>query len=136
MKNLKYIPSILSMLLLVVCLQISVSAQMTENKLAAVSATGSSVRWDVSAPHAGLSVTIAAPDGRVFRVETKSGAAAEFTLSDKQGNRLPDAQYTYELRLTPEMSIAVKEQLAAARGQDDDPEDVRASRKCIGIPSL
>jgi len=106
------------------------------NKLAAVSATGSSVRWDVNAPHAEISVTIAAPDGRVFRVETKSGAAAEFMLSDKQGNRLPDGQYTYELRLTPETSKAVKEQLAAARGKDDDAEDVRAARKRAGIPSL
>lgn len=138
MKNLKYLPSILSMLLLVVCLHISASGQMVEdkNKLAAVSTTGSSVRWDVSAAHAGMSVTIAAPDGRVFRVETKSGASAEFALSDKQGNRLPDGQYNYELRLTPDISKAVKDQLAAARGKDDDAEDVRASRKRIGIPNL
>ena len=138
MKNLKYIPSILSMLLVVVCLHISASGQMAEdkNRLAAVSATGSSVRWDVNAPHAGLSVTIAAPDGRVFRVETKSGASVEFMLSDKQGNRLPDGQYTYELRLTPELSKAVKEQLAAARGKDDDAEDVRAARKRPEIPNL
>lgn len=136
MKNLKYLPSILSMLLVVICLHISATGQTAENKLAAVSANGSSVRWDVSAAHAGLSVTIAAPDGRVFRVETKSGAAAEFTLSDKQGNRLPDGQYTYELRLTPEISKAVKEQLAAARGKDDDAEDVRAARKRASIPTL
>jgi hypothetical protein len=107
-----------------------------KNKLAAVSTTGSSVRWDVSAAHAGMSVTIAAPDGRVFRVETKSGASAEFALFDKQGNRLPDGQYNYELRLTPDISKAVKDQLAAARGKDDDAEDVRASRKRIGIPNL
>ena len=138
MKNLKYIPSILSLLLVVICLHISASGQMAEdrNKLAAVSATGSSVRWDVNAPHAGLSVTIAAPDGRVFRVETKSGSSAEFILSDKQGNRLPDGQYTYELRLTPEISKAVKEQLAAARGKDDEAEDVRAARKRVGLPNL
>lgn len=137
MKNRKYIPSILSMLLVVVCLHISASAQTAEDrsKLAAVSGTGSSVRWDVNAPHAGLSVTIAGPDGRVFRVESKSGSSAEFILSDKQGNRLPDGQYTYELRLTPEISKAVKEQLATARGKDNDAEDVRAERKRIGIPT-
>jgi hypothetical protein len=66
----------------------------------AVSATGSSVRWDVTAPNARLSVTIAAPDGRIFRQEAKGGSA-EVALFDKQGNRLPDGQYTYELRLTP-----------------------------------
>ena len=138
MKNLKNLPSILGMLLVVVCLHVSASGQMSEdkNKLAAVSATGSSVRWDVSSAHAGMSVTIAAPDGRVFRVETKSGASAEFALSDKQGNRLPDGQYTYELRLTPDISKAVKDQLAAARGKDDDAEDVRAARKRVSIPNL
>lgn len=135
MKNLKYIPSILSMLLLVVCLQISASGQMTENKLAAISASGSSVRWDVSAPHAGLSVTIAAPDGRTFRQESK-GSSAEFMLADRQGNRLPDGQYTYELRLSPEISKAVKDKLAAARGKDDEPEDVRAARIRATMPGL
>jgi hypothetical protein len=138
MKNLKYIPSILSILLVVVCLHISASAQMADerSKLATVNATGSSVRWDVNAPHAGLSVTIAAPDGRVFHLQSKSGSSAEFMLADKQGNRLPDGQYTYELRLTPEISKAAKEQLAAARGKDDDPEDVRAARKRAGTPNL
>jgi hypothetical protein len=138
MKNSKYIPSILSIVLVVICLHISASGQTAEdrNKLAAVSGTGSSVRWDVSAPHAGLSVTIAAPDGRVFRVESKSGSSAEFILSDKQGNRLPDGQYVYELRLTPEISKAVKEQLAAARGKDDEAEDVRAARKRVALPNL
>jgi hypothetical protein len=138
MNNLKYITSMFSMPLMVVCLYISASGQTAEdiNRLATVSGAGSSVRWDVSAANAGGTVTILAPDGRVFRVETKSGAAAEFMLSDKQGNRLPDGQYTYELRLTPELSKAVKEQLAAARGKDDDPEDVRAARKRVGIPAL
>jgi len=138
MKNLKYPPVILSMLLAIVCLQISASGQMAEdkNRIAAVSSTGSSVRWDVSAPHAELSLTIAAPDGRIFRVASKSGAAAEFTLTDKQGNRLPDGQYTYELRLTPEISKAVKAQLEAGRGKDDDAEDVRASRKRMAVPNL
>ncbi len=138
MKNLKYLSSTLSLLLVLVCLHMSALGQMAEdrNKLAAVSSTGSSVRWDVSVPHAELSLTIVAPDGRVFRVTSKSGASAEFTLTDKQGNRLSDGQYTYELRLTPEISKAVKAQLAAARGKDDDAEDVRASRKRIGVPNL
>src|SRR6185295_5656109 len=137
MKNLKYAISILSLLLVVVCLHISASAQAVreENKLAAISASGSSVRWDVTAAHAGLTVTVAAPDGRIFRQESK-GSSAEFSLSDRQGNRLPDGQYTYELRVTPEISKAVKEQLAAARGKDDDAEDVRAARKRTTLPGL
>jgi len=82
-----------------------------------------------------MSVTITAPDGRTFRQESKGGSA-EFTLSDRQGNRLPDGQYTYELRLTPEISKGVKEKLAAARGKDDDPEDVRTARLRAGMPNL
>ena len=136
MKNLKSISSILSTLLLVICLQISATGQAEDKKLATISAMGSSVRWDIGAPHTALSVTIAAPDGRIFRVNAKSGTYAEFTLTDKQGNRLPDGQYTYELRLTPEISKAIKDQLAAGRGKDDEAEDARASRKRVGIPNL
>jgi hypothetical protein len=81
-------------------------------------------------------MTIAAPDGRVFRKEFPAGSSLEFTLTDKQGERLPDGPYTYELRLTPVLSSAVKEALNAARGKDDDAEDVRATRKRAALPAL
>ena len=131
MKNPKSLTSIICTLFVVACLYVSVSGQTAEdrNKLATVSGGGSSVRWDVAAPNAGLTLTISTPDGRVFRKELRAGAAADFTLSDKEGNRLPDGQYTYELRLTPALTAAVKEELAAARGKDDEPEAVRAARK-------
>jgi hypothetical protein len=76
-------------------------------------------------------VTILAPDGRVFRREFKSGAPAEFTLLDLEGNRLPDGAYTYELRLT-----RANPKLAAARAKDDDPEDVRAARRPAALPVM
>ena len=138
MKNLKYVTSILSMLLVVICLQVSVSGQSAEdkNKLAAISANGSSVRWDVTAPHAALTLTISSPDGRIFRQELKSGASVEFAISDKEGNRLADGPYTYELRLTPAFTTGIKQELAAARGKDDDPEAVRAARKRAVLPDL
>ena len=131
MKNQKSLTSVICALFVVACLYVSASGQTAEdrNKLATVSGTGSSVRWDVAAPNAGLTVTISAPDGRAFRKELRAGAAADFTLSDKEGNRLPDGQYTYELRLTPALTAAVKEELAAARGKDDEPEALRAARK-------
>src|SRR5258705_9693158 len=132
MKNLKYITSIFSMPLVVVCLYISASGQTAEdmNRLATISGAGSSVRWDVSAANAGGTVTILAPDGRVFRREFKSGAPAEFTLVDLEGNRLPDGAYTYELRLT------ANAKLAAGRAEDDDPEDVRAARRPAALPAM
>jgi hypothetical protein len=74
-------------------------------------------------------MTVSAPDGRVFRKEFRAGASPEFTLTDKQGERLPDGQYTYELRLNPVIAAGVKETLAKARGKDDDPEAERSTRK-------
>ena len=131
MKSPKSLTSIICTFFVVACFYVSVSGQTAEdrNKLAIISGGGSSVRWDVAAPNAGLTLTISTPDGRVFRKEFRAGAAADFTLSDKEGNRLPDGQYTYELRLTPALTAAVKEELTAARGKDDEPEAVRAARK-------
>jgi hypothetical protein len=138
MKNLKCLPYALFTVLVVACFNVSVSGQSTEdkNKLATITAMGSSVRWDVAAQYSALTMTVSAPDGRVFRREFKAGSLPEFTLIDKQGERLPDGQYVYELRLTPVLSAAVKETLAAARGKDDDAEDVRATRKRVELPAL
>jgi hypothetical protein len=131
MKNFKYLRTLLWAVFVVVCFNISVSGQSAEdkNKFASIAANGSSVRWDVSAPNSGLTLTVTAPDGRVFRKELKAGASPEFTLIDKQGERLPDGQYTYELRLNPVVSAGAKEKLAASRGKDDEPEAERSTRK-------
>ncbi len=115
----------------VACLSVSAAGQSAEDntRLAAIGATGSSVRWDVAVPYSGATMTVAAPDGRVFHKEFRAGSAPEFTIIDKQGERLPDGNYSYELRLSPVLSSAVKEKLAAARGKDDDAEETRATRK-------
>src|SRR6267142_48464 len=138
MKSLRSLTSIICTLFVVACLYASASGQTGEdrNKLAAISGAGSSVRWDVAIPNAGIILTISTPDGRVFRKEFRSGAAAEFTLSDQDGNKLPDGQYTYELRLTPVFTAAAKEELAATRGKDDEAEAVRAARKRPVLPNL
>jgi len=138
MKNPKCLLSMLCPILLVACFYPSVSGQTVDekNKLAAMTAFGSSVRWEVAAPHAALTLTVSAPDGRVFRKEFKAGSSPEFMLTDKQGERLPDGQYAYELRLTPVLSTVVKEALVAARGKDDDAEDVRATRKRVAPQPL
>jgi len=114
-----------------------VCGQSTEgSKIAAVSGTAAGVRWDVATPNAGITLTISTPDGRIFRKEFRSGAAAEFGLSDKEGNKLPDGQYTYELRLTPVLTSAAKEEFAAMRGKDDEAEALRAGRKRPVLPNL
>src|SRR5688500_847962 len=101
----------------------------TQPRLANISGQGFGVRWDVAVPHAGMTLTVAAPDGRVFRQEYKAGKSPEFTLTDKDGERLPDGIYTYELRLAPVLSTGARAQLKAARGKDDEAESVRSTRK-------
>ena len=137
MKSPKCLTLVLCTLFVVAYLHVSVSGQSAEdrNKLASMSSMGSSVRWDVAAPNSGVTMTVLAPDGRVFRKEFKAGASPEFTLTDRHGETLPDGPYAYELRLTPVLSAAAKETLAAARGKDDDPEAVRATRKRL-LPGL
>ena len=136
MKNLRCLPFMFCMVLVAACLQVSVSGQSLEDKdkLAAINANGSSVRWDVTAPYASVTLTVAAPDGRVFSKVFKGGSSPHFSTADAQGERLPDGQYTYELRLTPVSSPARKDVTSNGRGKDDEPEAVRAARKS-GAPS-
>jgi hypothetical protein len=131
MKNLKYVSAIIGIVFVVACAHISASAQTAEDrsKLAAINGTGSSVRWEVTAPNAGLTLTVSAPDGRVFSKTFKSGSSPNFSIADAQGERLPDGQYTYELRLTPVSSATRKDVTSNGRGKDDEPESVRAARK-------
>ena len=102
MKILKCTTIMLCVGLAVACFQVSVLAQTVESRRepATMTANASGVRWNVSAQYSDLTMTVSAPDGQVFRKEFGAGAAPEFALSDKQGNRLPDGQYTYELRFT------------------------------------
>src|SRR6185312_12675726 len=138
MKNSKRFLRLISMSFIALSFLISVSAQTADekSKTATITSLGSSIRWDVSTPRSASTLTISAPDGRVFRKEFKGGDAPEFTMSDNKGERWPDGQYTYELRLTPVMSQAAREMLAANRGKDDDPEEVRAARKRISVQGL
>jgi hypothetical protein len=136
MKNPKYVSSILSILFVVACFQASALGQSAEDKnnLAVISGSGSSVKWDVAAPYSVLTMTVSAPDGRVFRKQFKGGTSPQFTLVDDKGERLPDGSYTYEIRLSPEFSLLAREKLKAARGKDDDAEAVRAARKPATLP--
>ncbi|HKO43114.1 MAG TPA: tail fiber domain-containing protein [Pyrinomonadaceae bacterium] len=129
--------------LIVVGFELNVMAQgqsqEARDSIATLTSTGSSVRWAVkTSAHSGATLTVTAPDGRVFRSELKAGATPQFNITDKEGNRLPDGQYTYELRLSPELSKATIDALKAARGKDDDKESVRATRKRAALtdPSL
>ncbi|HKO97173.1 MAG TPA: tail fiber domain-containing protein [Pyrinomonadaceae bacterium] len=130
MKNLRFVPTMVGIVVVLACVNTSVSAQSAiseDRRIAAVNSAGLSVRWDMTAP-ATTTLTISSPDGRVFSREFGAGTSPEFTLMD-QGERLPDGQYFYEIRVHPALSSATKKSLALSRGKDDDTESVRASRK-------
>jgi hypothetical protein len=117
------------------CMQTAVLGQ-SANGLANVSGGGSSVKWDVIVQHSGGTLTISAPDGRVFYKEFRAGASPDITLTDKQLDALPDGTYSYELRLRPVLTPGAREALKVARGKDDDPEGERAGRKRAVAPAV
>ena len=107
--------------------------QATDGHLANVVGGGSSVRFEVVAQHAGVTLTITAPDGRSFTKEFKAGSSPGFELGDKS---LPDGSYGYELRLRPVLSAGQREALKDGRGKDDEPEAERAARKFPVMPNM
>ncbi|MEK6333463.1 MAG: tail fiber domain-containing protein [Acidobacteriota bacterium] len=136
MKNRKSFVLVMFAAFIFVCLQTVALAQGPNDSLANVNGGGSLARWDVVVPNAGGTLTISAPDGRIFTREFKAGGSPDFSLTDKQLERLPDGQYTYELRLRPVMSSSAREAIKAARGKDDDPEAERAARKRPAVAPL
>ena len=136
MRNQKSFALGIFIVFMLACVQTAVLGQSANGNLANVSGGGSSVRWDVIVPNSGGTLTISAPDGRVFYKEFRAGASPEITLTDKQLDGLPDGTYSYELRLRPVLSPAAREALKAARGKDDDPEAERAGRKRPVVPVL
>ena len=120
MNKLKAVHAIARVAFVIACFQMLALGQAPDNRVATLTGSGLSVRWDVAVPHAELTLTISAPDGQVFRKEFKSGSSAEYRLTDANGERFADGQYSYELRVTPPISSDVRETLAAARAKGND----------------
>ncbi len=136
MKNLKHLPSVLSVAFVLACFNVLVLGQSSDDKLASISNLGSSVRFDVSASYASGTLAVTGPDGFAYTKEFKSGYSPEFKLSDARGEKLPDGQYTYELRLTPTISSETKETLKAAREKGTSSYEVtRELRRRGALPA-
>jgi hypothetical protein len=135
MKNLKNVIAVLCMALIAACFHATALGQSAgdKNKVANMTANGLSIRWEVAAPNAGLLLTVSAADGQVFRKEFRDGSA-EFKLTDDKGERLPDGQYTYELRVVPNISAATREKLSNARAKGNDAAVARDLRKRGELP--
>ena len=115
MKNLKHLPSVLSIAFVLACFNVVVLAQSSEDKLAGISNLGSSLRFEISASYESGTLAVTGPDGYAYTKEFKAGASPEIKLSDSRGDKLPDGNYTYELRLTPNISAETRASLKAAR---------------------
>ncbi len=131
MKNSKFLPTLLSIMFALACFQVSVLGQSAE--IAKVSASGDTIRWEITVPFSASTVTVSGPSCGVIRKEFKDGSTPSFTAYDRNGNRLPDGQYQYELRLTPVLSAETAKELAETRqkggGQEADPDcRLRASQ--------
>jgi hypothetical protein len=136
-KKPKYTLTLLSILLTLAVLNLSAFAQSADekNRIAAVAAGGEGVRWDIFVPYASVTVTISAPNGKVYSKEFRSGNVPTLGLFDKKGVRLPDGQYTYELRLAPALPSDVKKELAAAREKGEDAMDEAEGRVRANLPN-
>jgi hypothetical protein len=137
MKSMKQLPSMLSIVFFLACINISVLGQSNDetNNFATIGSFGSSVRFDVAAPHAAVTLTVIGPDGLAFSKEFKSGDSPEFKLTSSKGERVTDGQYTYELRVTPIISSETKEALKAAREKGNGAEVQRELRKRGALPA-
>ena len=136
MKNLKILPSVLGIAFALACFNTLVLAQSIEdkNQFATATSLGSSVRFDVNAPHAAVTLTVIGPEGIAFSREFKSGNSPEFKLNDAKGERLPDGIYTYELRVAPNLSAETTAALKAAREKGNEAEAVRDLRRKGSLP--
>jgi hypothetical protein len=133
MKNRKCFPLSLSIVFVIACFSASAFGQ--SNEFATPNSTGSSVRWDIKAPHSAVTLTVIGPDGESFTKEFQGGNSPEFSLTTKKGERLPDGQYTFELRLAPVFGAEVKEALKAAREKGNENEVLRELKRRGQLPS-
>lgn len=133
MKNFKHLPSVLTIVFVLASFNLVLG--QSNDHFANISSNGSSVRFDVGAPHAAVTLTVIGPDGVSFSKEFKSGNSPEFKLNTAKGERLPDGSYTYELRITPNISSETKEALKAAREAGNGAEVQRDLRKKGALPS-
>jgi hypothetical protein len=133
MKHPRILASMILTVLLAAGLWSTAFGQSSDGNLANVVGGGSSVRFEIVAPNAGVTLTITAPDGRSFTKEYKAGSSPGFEFGDKS---LPDGSYGYELRLRPALTASQREALKEARGKDDEPEAERAARKRPVLPNM
>jgi len=96
--------------------------------LARMTASGSVAIWTTAVGHDKIALTVVGPDGSVFQKEFAAGVTPMFRLQDL-GGKATDGSYTYEMRIVPNVSSSVRQQLAAAREAGDDVAAARIQRE-------
>jgi hypothetical protein len=80
-----------------------------DRSLARVNVGPISVDWAPTVDYERLVLTIAGPGDLYIRQELKAGQNPWLSLFDKNGQRLPDGMYTYELRTAPRVDRESRE---------------------------
>lgn len=75
------------------------------------------IEWTPTVDHEKLTLTVVGPNGTVSQKNFGRGQNPSFRLNDLNG---VEGLYTYEIRVTPNVSEGAKKKLAAARAANDD----------------
>jgi hypothetical protein len=137
MKTTKCVRVFPYLVVLAVCFSATALAQ-SANKVetvAAVSADRAEVRWQPQVEYGRLILTVSTPGGEVFRKEFESGAVPSFELTGRDGNALPDGDYSYELRVIPNLNPEVRKALAASRETGKSAEVIQELQRSGQLPT-
>src|ERR1019366_1256595 len=116
-----------SMLCLLLLPAIALAKPGSADPIARMTASGSVAIWTTAVNHDKIALTVSGPDGSVYQKEFAAGVTPMFRLQDL-GGKAADGSYTYEMRIIPNVTSAVRQQLAAAREAGDDAAAARIQR--------
>lgn len=122
---------------LAVCFSVTALAQSPNRSesVAVVTADRTEVRWQPHVEYGRLILTVSTPDGEVFRREFESGVVPSFALAERDGNNLPDGDYSYELRVIPNLNADVRKALSASREKGNTAEVIQELQRSGQLPA-
>jgi hypothetical protein len=95
------------------------------DRVAQLTASGAGARWIVEVEHAGATLSVREPGGRVERFEFDAATAPTYGLVRADGSRRPDGVYQYELVLAPALGPAARQRLRESRETGTEAPPVR-----------
>ncbi|HVS00427.1 MAG TPA: tail fiber domain-containing protein [Thermoanaerobaculia bacterium] len=103
--------------------------------VALMSSGSAGVDWMPVVEYDQLVLTVTGPDDLMIRREFKAGQNPSLSLFTRRGQRLPDGDYSYELRVVPVIEPAVREQLSAAREAGNSAAVIAGLRRQGKLPA-